>query len=179
MREGIRVREITNDEGKRLLQIVRHSSGSVVRWRRAQGPDRQGRLHLAGPGGSRPAQLQRRRARLVGAQVHRSSTADVHAARATRDQKDRPARPVDHDLPISTWSLTKLAEFLVAEGVVDDISHEGLRVILREGGCLLSSDQDLEAEQRPRLRSQEETGARALRHRRWQGKTEENGTRPS
>jgi hypothetical protein len=30
--------------------------------------------------------------------------------------------------------LSKLAEFLVAEGVVDDISHEGLRVLLREEG---------------------------------------------
>jgi hypothetical protein len=27
-----------------------------------------------------------------------------------------------------------LAEFLVAEGVVDDISHEGLRTFLREEG---------------------------------------------
>ena len=43
-------------------------------------------------------------------------------------------RPADHDLPFSTWSLTKLAEFLVAEGVVDDISHEGLRLLLREEG---------------------------------------------
>ena len=43
-------------------------------------------------------------------------------------------RPVDHDLPFSTWSLVKLADFLVAEGVVDDISHEGLRVLLREEG---------------------------------------------
>jgi transposase len=34
----------------------------------------------------------------------------------------------------STWSLAKLAGFLVAEGVVDDISHEGLRVLLREEG---------------------------------------------
>lgn len=40
----------------------------------------------------------------------------------------------------STWSLTKLAEFLVAEGVVDDISHEGLRALLREEGV---SFQDL------------------------------------
>jgi transposase len=38
------------------------------------------------------------------------------------------SRPVDHDLPFSTWSLSKLAEFLVAEGVVDDISPEGLRL---------------------------------------------------
>lgn len=36
MREGIRVRELEGDEGNRLLRIVRRSSGSVVRWRRAQ-----------------------------------------------------------------------------------------------------------------------------------------------
>nr|WP_026061570.1 helix-turn-helix domain-containing protein [Rhodococcus rhodochrous] len=42
--------------------------------------------------------------------------------------------PVEHDLPFSTWSLTKLAEFLDAEGAVDDISHETLRVVLREEG---------------------------------------------
>jgi transposase len=63
------------------------------------------------------------------------------------------SRPVDHDLPFSTWSLTKLAEFLVAEGVVDDISHEGLRLILREEGVSFqviktykqSTDPDFEA----------------------------------
>ena len=44
------------------------------------------------------------------------------------------SRPTDHGLPFSTWSLSKLAEFLVAQGVVDDISHEGLRVLLREEG---------------------------------------------
>jgi transposase len=44
------------------------------------------------------------------------------------------SHPGDHGLPFSTWSLSKLAEFLVAEGVVDDISHEGLRVLLREEG---------------------------------------------
>ena len=42
------------------------------------------------------------------------------------------SRPADHGLPFSTWSLAKLAEFLVAEGVVDDISHEGLWVLLRK-----------------------------------------------
>jgi transposase len=44
------------------------------------------------------------------------------------------SRPQDHELPFSTWSLVKLAELLVAEGVVDDISHEGLRALLREQG---------------------------------------------
>ncbi len=63
------------------------------------------------------------------------------------------SRPVDHDLPFSAWSLTELAEFLVAEGVVDDISHEGLRVLLREEGVSFqviktwkqSKDPDFEA----------------------------------
>jgi transposase len=42
-----------------------------------------------------------------------------------RQQINRIAlsRPSDHDLPFSTWSLSKLAELLVA----DDISHEGHR----------------------------------------------------
>jgi transposase len=44
------------------------------------------------------------------------------------------SKPAEHDLPFSTWSLAKLADFLVAEGVVDDISHEGLRVLLRAEG---------------------------------------------
>jgi transposase len=60
---------------------------------------------------------------------------------------------MDHDLPFSTWSLAKLADFLVAEGVVDDISHEGLRVLLREEGVSfqaiktfkVSNDPDFEA----------------------------------
>jgi transposase len=63
------------------------------------------------------------------------------------------SRPQDHDLPFSTWSLAKLADFLVAEGVVDDISHEGLRRLLREEGVSFqviktwkqSSDPDFEA----------------------------------
>jgi transposase len=63
------------------------------------------------------------------------------------------ARPGDHGLPFSTWSLPKLADFLVAEGVVDDISHEGLRALLREEGVSFqavktwktSTDPDYEA----------------------------------
>ena len=49
-------------------------------------------------------------------------------------KKIAKSHPADHGLPFSTWSLAKLAEFLVAEGVVDDISHEGLRALLREEG---------------------------------------------
>lgn len=49
-------------------------------------------------------------------------------------KKIAKSKPAEHGLPFSTWSLAKLADFLVAEGVVDDISHEGLRVPLREEG---------------------------------------------
>ena len=36
------------------------------------------------------------------------------------------SRPVDHGLPFSTWSLTKLAEFLTAGGVVSHACTVGL-----------------------------------------------------
>nr|WP_240678289.1 helix-turn-helix domain-containing protein [Streptomyces griseoviridis] len=49
-------------------------------------------------------------------------------------KKIAKSRPVEHGLPFSTWSLVKLADLLVAEGVVDDISHEGMRILLREEG---------------------------------------------
>ncbi|SCE53329.1 hypothetical protein GA0115261_1068037 [Streptomyces sp. OspMP-M43] len=49
-------------------------------------------------------------------------------------KKIAKSKPTEHDLPFSTWSLTKSADFLVAERVVDDISYEGLRTLLREEG---------------------------------------------
>ena len=36
MAERVQVRELVDDEGKKLLSIIRRGSGSVVRWRRAQ-----------------------------------------------------------------------------------------------------------------------------------------------
>ena len=49
-------------------------------------------------------------------------------------KKVAKSKPAEHGLPFSRWSLAKLAEFLVAEGVVEDISHEGLRELLRAEG---------------------------------------------
>jgi transposase len=51
-----------------------------------------------------------------------------------RQQIKRIALSVPTDLgqPFATWSLAKLADYLVAEGVVTDISHEGLRQLLGE-----------------------------------------------
>jgi len=162
--ERVRVRDITNEEGNRLLRIVRRSSGSVVTWRRAQ------MVLLSAQGMDVPAIAKVTftspdRVRDV---LHNFNL-DGFDALYPRYAGGRPptftlaqrrqikqvalSRPIDHALPFSTWSLAKLAEFLVAEGVVDDISHEGLRVLLREEGVSFqviktwkqSSDPDFEA----------------------------------
>ena len=142
-REGLRVREVSNEEGNRLLRIVRRSSGSVVTWRRAQ-------MVLLSVQGMDIAQIAKvtftspDRVR----EVINNFNDDGFDSLVPKYAGGRPptftlpqrqqikkialSRPADHGLPFSTWSLTKLAEFLVAEGVVDDISHEGLRVLLRK-----------------------------------------------
>ena len=164
MRDGVRVREITNEEGNRLLRIVRRSSGSVVTWRRAQ-------MVLLSAQGMDVAQIatvaftSTDRVREV---LHNFND-DGFDSLYPRYSGGRPptftlaqrqavkkvalSRPGDHGLPFSTWSLTKLADYLVAEGVVDDISHEGLRALLREEGVSFqalktwkqSNDPDFEA----------------------------------
>jgi transposase len=42
--------------------------------------------------------------------------------------------PRDLGLPFSVWSLSKLAEYLVAAGVIDAVSRESVRQILRAAG---------------------------------------------
>jgi transposase len=165
--ERVRVRDITNDEGNRLLRIVRRSSGSVVTWRRAQ-------MVLLSAQAMEVSEIARvtftseDRVRDV---LHNFNL-DGFDSLYPRYAGGRPptftlaqrreikqlalSRPVDHDLPFSTWSLAKLAEFLVAEGVVDDHLPRGPAGPAPPGGRVLSSDQDLEAVHRPRLRGQEE-----------------------
>jgi transposase len=145
MAERVAVRDITNEEGTKLLGIVRRGSGSVVRWRRAQ-IVLWSAQRMDVPAIAKIAFTSEDRVREV---IH-NFNADGFDSLAPKYSGGRPpkftlperqeikkialSRPVDHGLPFSTWSLTKLAEFLVAKGVVDDISHEGLRVLLREEG---------------------------------------------
>jgi len=164
MREGVRVRELGNDEGNRLLRIVRRSSGSVVTWRRAQ-------MVLLSAQGMDVAQIavvaftSPDRVREVLHNFNDDGFGSLYPKYAggrpptftlpqrREIKKIALSRPMDHGLPFSTWSLSKLADFLVAEGVVDDISHEGLRVLLREEGVSFqviktwkqSNDPDFEA----------------------------------
>ncbi len=163
-RERLRVREISNEEGNRLLRIVRRSSGSVVTWRRAQ-------MVLLSAQGMDVEQIARvaftspDRVRDVINNFNDDGFESLYPKysggrpptftlpQRQQIKKIALSRPVDHGLPFSTWSLTKLAEFLVAEGVVDDISHEGLRDLLRKEGVSFqviktfkqSNDPDYEA----------------------------------
>jgi len=160
----VQVRTIDNDEGNRLLRVVRRSSGSVVTWRRAQ----MVLLSAQGMDAAAIAEVTFTSADRVRDVIH-NFNADGFESLKPKYAGGRPprftlpqrrqitstalARPTDHGLPFSTWSLPKLADFLVAEGVVDDISHEGLRLLLREEGVSFqavktwktSTDPDYEA----------------------------------
>jgi transposase len=145
MAERVFVRDLEPVEGNKLLSIIRRGSGSVVRWRRSQivlwSAQRMSVAQIAEIAFTSPDRVR---------EVIHNFNADGFDSLAPKYAGGRPpkftlperqqikkvglSRPSDHGLPFSTWSLSKLAEFLVAEGVVDDISHEGLRVLLREEG---------------------------------------------
>ncbi|WTE56601.1 helix-turn-helix domain-containing protein [Streptomyces sp. NBC_01617] len=143
--ERVRVREIDDDEGRRLLRIIRRGTGSVVTWRRAQ----MVLLSAQGMPVAKIAEVSFTSDDRVRDVIHNFNT-DGYDSLYPKYKGGRPktftlperreikkiakSKPAEHDLPFSTWSLTKLADFLVAEGVVDDISHEGLRILLREEG---------------------------------------------
>jgi len=124
---------------------VRRTSGSVVTWRRAQivllsaqgmTPPRISEVVLTDPDTVRDV-------------IHNFNR-DGFDALYPRYRGGRPqtftlpecqeikrialSDPRDLDQPFATWSLAKLADYLVAEGVVTDISHEGLRQLLHHEG---------------------------------------------
>jgi len=123
----VRVREISNDEGNRLLGIVRRSSGSVVTWRRAQ----MVLLSAQAMDVSEIARVTFTSEDRVRDVLHNFNLDGFDSlypryaggrpptftlAQRREVKKFALSRPVDHDLPFSTWSLAKLADFLVAEG---------------------------------------------------------------
>lgn len=127
MAEWVQVRELGEDEGMRLLRIPPRGTGSVVTWRRAQ------MLLLSAQGMPVPriAEVTFTSPDRVRDVIHNFNT-DGFDSIYPRYRGGRPptftlpqrqqikrialTRPHDHDLPFSTWSLAKLADFLVAEG---------------------------------------------------------------
>jgi transposase len=162
--ERVQVRPITNEEGNRLLRILRRGTGSVVTWRRAQMVLLSAQA-MDVPQIARVTFTSEDRVRDV---IH-NFNADGFESLYPRYKGGRPpkftdhqrdeikrialSRPEDHGQPFSTWSLTKLADYLVDKEVVEDISHERLRTMLREQGVSFqriktwkeSTDPDYEA----------------------------------
>jgi transposase len=164
MAARVELREISNDEGNRLLRMIRRSSGSIVAWRRAQmvllAAQRMPAARIAEVVFSDPDTVR---------EVIHNFNRDGFDSLYPRYRGGRPrvftlpqrqaikrvalAVPTDLGQPFATWSLAKLADYLVAEEVVDDISHEGLRLLLHEEGVSFqavrswkrSNDPDFEA----------------------------------
>ncbi|WP_124284172.1 IS630 family transposase [Streptomyces sp. ADI92-24] len=145
MAERVQVREIDDDEGRRLLRIVRRSAASVVTWRRA----RMVLLSTQRMPVAKIAEVTFTSADRVRDVIHNFNTGGFDSLypkykggrprtfslpERREIKKIAKSKPAEHGLPFSTWSLAKLADFLAAEGVVDEISHEGLRIMLCEEG---------------------------------------------
>jgi transposase len=167
------VREIDDDEGQRLVRIVRRGSGSVVTWRRAQ------MVLLSAQGMDVPAIAKvaftsSDRVRDVIRNFNADGFSSLYPkykgghppkftlAQRREIKKIAKSKPVEHDLPFAAWSLAKLADFLVAEGVVDDISHEGLRVLLRQEGVTFQRLKTWEELEGSGLCGEESTGRAAV-----------------
>jgi transposase len=174
--ERLRVREIDDDEGKRLVRVVRRGSGSVVTWRRAQ-------MVLLSAQGMDAAAIAKvaftseDRVR----DVIRNFNADGFSSLYPKYKGGRPpkftlaqrreikkiakSRPAEHGLPFSAWSLSKLAEFLVAEGVGRRHQPRGPAHAAPRGRRHLSTDKDLESLEGPGLRGEEGPGGAPVRDR--------------
>jgi transposase len=164
MAARVELREISNDEGNRLLRLIRRSSGSVVTWRRAQivllaaqrmPPARIAEVVFTDPDTVRDVIHNFNRDGFDALYPRYRGGRPRSFTLPERQEIKRVALSVPSDLgqPFATWSLAKLADYLVAEEVVTDISHEGLRQLLREEGVSFqalrtwkrSNDPDFEA----------------------------------
>ena len=145
MSARVELREISNEEGNRLLRMIRRSSGSVVTWRRAQivllaaqrmPPPRIAEVVFTDPDTVRDVIHNFNRDGFDALYPRYRGGRPRTFTLPERQQIKRIASSVPTDLgqPFATWSLAKLADYLVAEEVVTDISHEGLRQLLREEG---------------------------------------------
>ena len=125
--ERLRVREIDDDEGRQLVRIIRRGSGSVVTWRRAQmvllsaqGMDAAAIAKVAFTSEDRVRDVIRN-FNADGFTSLYPKYSGGHPPKFTLGQrreikKIAKSKPAEHDLPFSTWSLAKLADFRPGSG---------------------------------------------------------------
>lgn len=143
--QPIELRPISNEEGNRLLRMVRRGAGNVVTWRRAQ-------IVLWAAQGyrvSRIAEIGFTSEDRVREVIHNFNADGFESLspkygggrpakfdQSTRSEISRVAltRPKTLGRPYTRWSLAKLCDYLVEAGVVEDISIESVRRILDDEG---------------------------------------------
>ncbi len=166
MAELVRVRRLTDQEGRKLQQIVRRGSANSVRYRRAM-------MLLASAGGNRVpviAQLVPADEDTVRDVIHRFNEIGLDCL-DSRWARNRPRllRLDDEDYVVQTattcptklgqpfthWSIRKLTAYLRRmRGRVIRIGREALRCLLLRRGITFPTHQDLEGIARPRTRRQ-------------------------
>lgn len=176
MAELVKARRLTEDEGRRLLQVTRRGKHGSIRVRRAI-------IIMASASGTPVASI----ARLVAA--HEDTVRDViHAFNerglAALDPRwaggcprlishddvefivaTATARPVKLGCPFTRWSMRKLADYLAANPVRRvRIGRERLRLILREHGITFQRTRAWNSIQNPHtLRRKREMSARGAK----------------
>ena len=156
-----RVRNLTNDEGNRLLRIVRHPT-DPIELRRAQ-------VVLSSAQGFTPPYIARlvglspdwvrtliREFNLHGFKMLKPNWKAGENWKFTDEQKDElvalaTSRPRDLGLPFSQWSLSRLRQEAMDRRIVDSISIEWLRVILDEADVSHQSIKTWKASKDPRF----------------------------
>lgn len=128
MAARVELREISNDEGNRLLRLIRRNSGSVVTWRRAQivllaaqrmPPARIAEVVFTDADTVRDVIHNFNRDGFDSLYPHYKGGRPRSFTLPERQEIKRVALSVPSDLgqPFATWSLAKLADYLVAEEV--------------------------------------------------------------
>ena len=144
MAARVQLREITSEEGNRLLRIVRRArvgrdvapgaDRAAVGAGDVAARDQRGRVHRPGHGQGCDPQLQPDGFDSLYPRYAGGRPQTFTLPKRQEIKRIALSDPQDLGQPFATWSLSKLADYLVAEGVVTDISHEGLRQLLREEG---------------------------------------------
>ena len=140
----IYVREITEKEGQKLQKLLRRSKDPVEMRRAA--------VVLQSAQGFKVSEIARSQfyskkqvrkiINLFNEEGFSSLKSNYTGGRPPRFSREARldivdtamSRPEDLGLPFTQWSLTKLKAYLIRKGIVDSISIERLRQILKEEG---------------------------------------------
>jgi hypothetical protein len=177
------VREISSEEGSRLLRIVppalRVGGELAAGADRGCCPPRACRCRIAevtctssGPGPRRDPQLRRRRVRRALPALPGRPPGDLQRRPTRRDHQGRPGsahrpRAAGFDAGAGrSWPSTWSPRGWSPRGWSTIISHQGLRLLLGQEGGSVQRVQSAEDLDRPERRDQEEPGARAVCDRR-------------